>query len=107
MPTPGQELGSIPFESMLGGPLIACVNAQAASAMSAVMFIMEVCFKKIPVPAGSDGQDPDAPETGDPIYVTFKYPKEVMPFQPAVPASISLNLTAGGALYSAPPTVTI
>lgn len=84
MPTPGQELGSIPFESMLGGPLIACVNAQAQAAMSAVNFIKEVGFKKLPVPAGEDGQDPAASETSDPIYVTFKYPKEVSPFTPAI-----------------------
>lgn len=79
MPTPGQELGSIPFESMLGGPLIACVNAQAQAAMSAVNFIKEVGFKKLP-----DEQDPEASETADPIYVTFKYFKETSPFQPAV-----------------------
>jgi hypothetical protein len=85
MPTPGQELSSIDFASMLGGPLIACVNAQAQAAMSAVNFIKQVGFKKLPVPAG-DGQDPTAAETGDPIYVTFKYPKELKPYEPAVAA---------------------
>jgi len=79
MPTPGQELGSIPFESMLGGPLIACVNAQAQAAMSAVNFIKEVGFKKLP-----DEQDPEKAKTSDPIYVIFKYPKEVSPFTPAI-----------------------
>ncbi len=76
---PGQELASIDFASMLGGPLIAAVNAQAQAAMSSVNFIKEVGFKKI-----KDDQDPAATETGDPIYVKFKYPKETSPFQPAV-----------------------
>jgi hypothetical protein len=86
MPTPGQELSSIDFASMLGGPLIAAVNAQAQAAMSAVNFIKEVGFKKIPVPAGQNGQDPTQAETGDPIYVKFKYPKELSPYVPAVKA---------------------
>ncbi|MEK9136673.1 MAG: DUF2589 domain-containing protein [Bacteroidota bacterium] len=107
MPTPGQELGSIPFELMLGGPLIACVNAQAQAAMSAVNFIKEVGFKKLPVPAGEDGQDSEQAKTGDPIYVTFKYPKEVSPFTPAIPASFTLSVTAAGTGYTTAPTVTI
>jgi hypothetical protein len=86
MPTPGQELSSIDFASMLGGPLIAAVNAQAQAAMSAVNFIKEVGFKKLPVPAGQNGQDPTKAETGDPIYVKFKYPKELSPYVPEVKA---------------------
>jgi len=102
MPTPGQELASIDFASMLGGPLIAAVNAQAQAAMSAVNFIKEVGFKKI-----SNDQDPEATETNDPIYVTFKYPKEVSPYQPAIPSSISVSVTNPGSGYAAAPAVTI
>lgn len=80
MPTPGQELSSIDFESMLGGPLIAAVNAQAQSATSTVNFIKEVGFKS----AGTD-QDPTATETADPIYVKFKYFKELSPYVPGDP----------------------
>lgn len=79
MPNPGQELSSIDFESMIGGPLVAVVNAQAQAAMSTVNFIKEVGFKK-----GPDNQTPDTAETGEPIYVKFKYPKEMSPYQPAV-----------------------
>lgn len=81
MPNPGQELSSIDFESMIGGPLIAVVNAQAQAAMSTVNFIKEVGFKK----SASKEQNPDQTETAQPIYVTFKYPKEVQPYQPATP----------------------
>jgi hypothetical protein len=102
MPTPGQELASIDFASMLGGPLIAAVNAQAQAAMSAVNFIKEVGFKKI-----KSDQNPEDAETGDPIYVSFKYPKEVSPYQPAVPATISLSVTAGGTGYTSAPTASI
>ena len=81
MPNPGQELSSIDFESMLGGPLVAVINAQAQAAMSTVNFIKEVGFKKL---AGE--QDPENAETADPIYVKFKYPKEISAYQPAVAA---------------------
>ena len=74
MPRPGQELASIDFEAMLGGPLIAVVHAQAQSATATVNFIKEVGFKKL---AGE--QDPEAAETEEPIYVKFKYPKEISP----------------------------
>lgn len=79
MPTPGQELASLDFESMLGGPLVAVVNAQAQAAVSTVNFIKEVGFKKkAEEDAGADTG------TEDPIYVSFKYPKELSPFVPAV-----------------------
>lgn len=94
MPTPGQELSTIDFASMLGGPLIAAVNAQAQAAMSAVNFIKEVGFKKLPVPPGQNGQDPTKAETGDPIYVTFKYPKELSPYIPAVRAVAAIAAVA-------------
>jgi len=81
MPTPGQELSSIDFESMIGGPLVAVVNAQAQAAMSTVNFIKEVGFKK---PATEEDAGGDT-STEEPIYVTFKYPKELSPYQPATP----------------------
>lgn len=81
MPNPGQELSSIDFASMLGGPLVAVVNAQAQAAMSTVNFIKEVGFKKPPEQAA--GGDTS---TQEPIYVAFKYPKEISPYQPPVAA---------------------
>ena len=102
MPTPGQELASIDFASMLGGPLIAAVNAQGQAAMSAVNFIKEVGFKKLP-----GEQDPEAAQTSDPVYVSFRYPKEVAPYQPAITPGVgSINITAGGSNYTTAPTVT-
>ncbi len=85
MPTPGQELSSIDFESMIGGPLVAVINAQAQAAMSTVNFIKEVGFKK---PSAEEEAGGDT-STEEPIYVTFKYPKELSPYQPAVPADPS------------------
>src|ERR1044071_843112 len=102
MPTPGQELSSIDFASMLGGPLIAAVNAQGQAAMSAVNFIKEVGFKKL-----SGEQDPQAAQTSDPVYVSFRYPKEVAPYQPAItPGVTSVSITNGGAGYATAPNVT-
>lgn len=69
MASHGRELSSIDFESMLGGPLSAVVNAQAQAAMTSVQFIQEVGFE---------------PDSTNPIYVEFKYPKEVSAYQPAV-----------------------
>jgi hypothetical protein len=82
MPNPGQELSSIDFESMIGGPLVAVINAQAQAAMTTVNFIKEVGFKK-PSTEEIAGDDTS---TEEPIYVTFKYPKELSPYQPAVAA---------------------
>jgi len=82
MPNPGQELATLDFESMIGGPLIAIVNAQAQSAMTTVNFIKEVGFKK----SGEDPKKLEEAETAQPIYVTFKYPKEVKPYEPEVVA---------------------
>jgi hypothetical protein len=98
---PARELSSINFEAMLGGPLIAVVNAQAQAAMSSVNFIKSVGFK----PGNVD--DPTKAQTGDPIYVSFKYPKEVSPFVPAVPEHVS-SVTVGtaGSGYTTPPVVT-
>ncbi|APG66428.1 hypothetical protein LPB136_05635 [Tenacibaculum todarodis] len=39
------ELGSIDFENLIGGPLNACVTAQANASMSTVNFIKEVGFE--------------------------------------------------------------
>lgn len=85
MPTPGQELSSLDFESMIGGPLVAVINAQAQAAMSTVNFIKEVGFKK-PSAMQEAGEDT---ETEEPIYVSFKYPKELSPYVPAVAANPS------------------
>lgn len=82
MPNPGQELASIDFASMLGGPLVAVINAQAQAAISTVNFIKEVGFKK---PADQQVAGGDT-STMDPIYVTFRYPKELSPYQPAIAA---------------------
>jgi hypothetical protein len=89
MPNPGQELASLDFESMIGGPLIAVVNAQAQAAMSTVNFIKQVGFKKPSTDQAAGGDT----ETDEPIYVTFKYPKELSPYVPKVPA-IAADATA-------------
>jgi hypothetical protein len=97
---PARELSSIDFQSMLGGPLIAVVNAQAQAAMSSVSFIKAVGFKP------ADTTDPANPQVGDPIYVSFKYPKEIAPFTPEVPAQITVTIDTPGAGYTSPPAVT-
>ncbi|MGD9691869.1 MAG: DUF2589 domain-containing protein [Phycisphaerales bacterium] len=102
MAAPGKELSSINFEAMLGGPLMAVVNAQAQAAMSTVNFIKSVGFRPAP------NTDPMKPSTDEPIYVSFKYPKEVSPFQPAVPAAITAIVVSpggGGSGYTSAPTV--
>lgn len=87
MPNPGQELSSIDFESMIGGPLVAVIHAQAQAAMSTVNFIKEVGFKK---PSSEEEAGGDT-STEEPIYISFKYPKELSPYQPAVLADPTAN----------------
>jgi hypothetical protein len=63
----GDELSSIDFQSMIGGPLIAVIKAQAQSAQTSVDFIKSVGFN-----------DPEADENaGMPTMVTFTYEKPV------------------------------
>jgi hypothetical protein len=68
---------------MIGGPLVAVINAQAQAAMSTVNFIKTVGFK---APSAEQIAGGDT-ETSDPIYVSFKYPKELSPYVPAVAAN--------------------
>jgi hypothetical protein len=63
----GQELSSIDFQAMIGGPLNAVVKAQAQSAQTSVDFIKSVGFN-----AADATEDP-----GKPTMVTFKYDKPV------------------------------
>jgi hypothetical protein len=60
-PQIGTELSSIDFKSMIGGPLVAVIQAQAQSALATVDFIKSVGF--------ADDETP--------IYVDFKYKKYV------------------------------
>jgi hypothetical protein len=62
MPNIGQELATLDFEAMIGGPLIAVVNAQAQSSMATVDFIRAVGFNE------------DATE---PISVSFSFEKPI------------------------------
>jgi hypothetical protein len=63
----GQELSSINFQSMIGGPLNAVVKAQAQSAQTSVDFIKSVGFN-----APDAANDP-----GMPTMVTFSYDKPI------------------------------
>ena len=62
----GDELSSIDFSAMLGGPLSAVVKAQADSAITSVDFIKAVGFN-----ADDEGN------VTDPVMVTFSYDKPV------------------------------
>jgi len=100
MTNEGKELSSIDFKNLIGGPLVATVEAQAQAAISTVNFIREVGFKK---PTQNQNDDPeDLPTTGDPIYTIFKYPKEVAPYVSGTSHEISINVTNGGTGYKNP-----
>ena len=64
-----RELSSIDFAGMIGGPLVAVVNAQAKSAMTTVSFVKEVGFYP------EDYSDEDL--QGKPVYVNFDFTKSV------------------------------
>ena len=78
----GQELSSIDFQSMIGGPLNAVVRAQAQSAQTSVDFIKSVGF--------------DAPEKGGkptilPSRMTNLLKRKTLPG--SLPSHHTLNLT--------------
>ena len=100
---PGQELSSIDFQSMIGGPLNAIVDAQAQAALSTVDFIKAVGFTP-----DSEDETTGAITPGTPVYVSFKYPKMVAPYQAAVKGKIaSISVSSGGSDYTAGAAVTI
>jgi len=61
----GDELSTINFESMIGGPLSAVIKAQAQAAVTSVDFIKTVGFSE-----GDDGNM-------DPTMITFEYDKAI------------------------------
>lgn len=100
---PGQELSSIDFRSMIGGPLGAVVDAQAQAALSTVDFIKAVGFTPDSIDETTGAVTP-----GIPVYVSFKYPKMVAPYQPSVNGKITtIAVTDGGADYVSGAAVTI
>ena len=62
----GDELSSIDFSAMIGGPLSAVVQAQADSAVTSVDFIKAVGFNT-----------DDEGNVTEPVMVTFAYDKPV------------------------------
>lgn len=72
MPDFGKELSSINFGSIIGGSLNAIVEAQSQSAHTTVDFIKKVGFQP-----GNEKAPPD------PVYVSFRYDKEISPYKPA------------------------
>lgn len=63
MARPGQELAALDFESLIGGPLMAVVRAQAQSALTSVDYIKSIGFKE------KDGEL-------EPVTVSFTYEKD-------------------------------
>jgi len=89
MANPGTELASLDFGNLIGGPLTAVITAQSMAAQSSADFIKSVGFYQ-------EGQtDKDGNDIGNtPIYVDFKYPKEITPYQPAIPAVAAVPATS-------------
>jgi hypothetical protein len=70
MPNPGTELASLDFGNLIGSPLVAVITAQSIAARATIDFIKTVGFD----------------DDNKPVYVDFTYPKEINPYQPAIPA---------------------
>jgi hypothetical protein len=67
-----RTLRSLPFGRIIGGPMIAAIQAQALAAKSTVNFIKEVGFK-----GAAEEQDGNADENmGEVRNVTFKYKRK-------------------------------
>ena len=68
---PAEEMSSLAFDKILGGALTAVVSAQNNSSMTTVNFIKSVGF-----------QNDIHGNTVKPVYVDFKYPKEIAAYVP-------------------------
>mmetsp|Transcript_29416 Transcript_29416/g.74034 ORF Transcript_29416/g.74034 Transcript_29416/m.74034 type:complete len:243 (-) Transcript_29416:178-906(-) len=73
----GKELGAIPFDKLIGGPLTACIHAQVQSAMATIDFVKKVGFMPPKKDKAKDfsGSDDDKKLLGNPTTVTFEYEK--------------------------------
>ncbi|MCX6219884.1 MAG: DUF2589 domain-containing protein [Bacteroidia bacterium] len=95
MANPGTELAALDFGNLIGGPLNAVITAQAMAAQSTATFIKDVGFYK-------EGTMINGVDVGNtPVYVDFKYPKEIMPYQPGKIwlKVFSIELINGGSGY--------
>ncbi len=91
---PGQDLGSINFSNMIGAPLLAGVEAHNQSALATVNYIKSVGF--YPDTEDSDGNL----IPGKPVYVSFRYPKMVAPYQAAGQGQITQLKLIGSYSYT-------
>jgi hypothetical protein len=102
MANPGTELAALDFGNLIGGPLNAVITAQSMAAQSTADFIKSVGF----YPDGTEVNGVDVGNT--PVYVDFKYPKEIMPYQPGKTflKVFAIEIVDGGSGYTAAPTIT-
>lgn len=101
MANPGTELAALDFGNLIGGPLNAVITAQAMAAQSTATFIKDVGFYK-------EGTMINGVDVGNtPVYVDFKYPKEIMPYQPGkiYLKVFSIDIINGGTGYVAADTI--
>ena len=85
----GNELSSLAFDKIIGGALDAVVKAQSNASFTTVNFIKQTGFK-----LNENG------EATEPIYVGFKYPKEVSTYQPAQASQVKLQVVTKGVGYT-------
>lgn len=85
---PAEEMSSIAFDKIIGGALDAVVNAQNNSSMTTVRFIKSVGF-----------QNDENGNAVKPVYVDFKYPKEIAPYRPGTPETRYFTVVDGGEGY--------
>ncbi len=102
MANPGTELAALDFGNLIGGPLNAVITAQAMAAQSTASFIKDVGFYQ---EGQTDSEGIDI--GGTPIYVDFKYPKEILPFQPGkiFLKIVSIEVLNGGTGYTTADTI--
>lgn len=86
---PAEEMSSLAFDKILGGALNAVVSAQNNSSLTTVNFIKSVGF-----------QNDENGNTVKPVYVDFKYPKEVAPYRAATPDSYRVVVKEKGEGYN-------
>ena len=102
MANPGTELAALDFGNLIGGPLNAVITAQSRAAQSTADFIKSVGF----YPEGKEINGVDVGNT--PVYVDFKYPKEIMPYQPGKTylKVFAIEIVNGGSGYGTAPIIT-
>lgn len=92
-----QEFSGLPMDSLIGGPLNAAANANAAMALTQTKFMLNTCFVKTTIPGKKkiDAKPAEVDATGKVIKPEIVGTPEIPEHDEYAPILIQMSLTKG------------